>query len=140
MGDEGLREIFETTRTIAAVGLSSDPARPSFNVCRFLQSRGYRLIPVNPNETEVLGERAYPDLGSVPEKIDLVQIFRKPEAVPEIVEAAIAKGARVVWMQDGAGNPAAAERAVKAGLKAVVDDCMSRQFHRLDALSPIRVP
>ena len=140
MNDETLRKIFESSSVIAAVGLSSTPGRASLGVCRFLQARGYRIIPVNPNETAVLGETAYPNLASVPEKIDIVQIFRKPETVPEIVEEAIRLGAKVVWMQDGAGNPEAAERAVEAGLIAVNDDCMLRQFGRLNALAPIAVP
>ncbi|MBI4457738.1 CoA-binding protein [Candidatus Uhrbacteria bacterium] len=131
MTDEKIREIFAQTKTIASVGLSSNPARPSFGVCKYLQSKGYRIIPVNPNETEVLGEKSYPDLKSVPEKIDLVQIFRKPEFVPAIVDDAIAVGAKVVWMQDGAGNPDAAARAEAAGTVAVVDDCMMRQHRRL---------
>lgn len=140
MDDQKLRDIFENTRVIAAVGLSSTPGRASLGVCRFLQSRGYRIIPVNPNESEVLGEKAYPDLASVPEKIDLVQVFRKPETVPAIVEEAIRLGAKTVWMQDGAGNPEAARRAEEAGLVAVVDDCMLRQYGRLDAERPIRRP
>ena len=131
MNDESLREILKQTKVIAAVGLSSNPLRPSHGVCAYLKAHGYRIIPVNPNETEVLSEKAYPDLLSVPEKIDLVQIFRTPEAVPAIVEDAIRIGAKTVWMQDGAGNPDAAGRAVEAGLSVVVDDCMLRQHARL---------
>ncbi len=131
MTDDQLRDIFAKTRTIASVGLSSKPDRPSHGVCSYLQAHGFKIIPVNPNEAEVLGERSYPDLDSVPGPVDVVQIFRRPEAVPEIVEAAIRKGAKVVWMQDGAGNPAAARRAEEAGLVAVVDDCMMRQHRRL---------
>lgn len=131
MSDEHLKGILDEARVIAAVGLSSKPERPSFGVCRFLQAHGYRVIPVNPNEGEIIGEKAYPDLRSVPEKVDLVLIFRNPEAVPPIVEDAITVGAKVVWMQDGAGNPEAAQRAVDAGLKAVVDDCMMREYRRL---------
>jgi len=129
--DAELRRIFDTTRVIAAVGLSSKPGRPSNGVCAYLQAHGYRVIPVNPGETEVSGEKAYPDLAAVPEKIDLVQIFREPSAVPAVVDAAIAIGARAVWMQDGAGNPEAAARASAAGLAVVVDDCMLRQHRRL---------
>ncbi|MEK9152912.1 MAG: CoA-binding protein [Patescibacteria group bacterium] len=129
--DTQLRAIFEETKVIASVGLSSNPARPSHGVCRYLQSKGYRIIPVNPNESEVLGRKSYPDLKSIPDKIDLVQIFRKPEFAAAIVEDAIAIGAKVVWMQDGAGNPDAAKRAEDAGLLAVVDDCMLRQHRRL---------
>lgn len=131
--DDQLRKIFAMTKVIASVGLSSNPARPSHGVCAYLQSKGYRIIPVNPNETEVLGEKAYPDLVSLPETPDVVQIFRNPDAVPEIVEAAIKIGAKVVWMQDGAGNPEAAKRAEEAGIVVVVDDCMLRQHRRLMA-------
>lgn len=131
MTDELLRKILEETKVVAAVGLSSNPARPSYGVCAYLQSHGYRIIPVNPNETEVLGEKAYPDLASLAVKPDLVQIFRKPEVVAQVVEAAIKVGAKVVWMQDGAGNTEAARRAEEAGLIAVEDDCMLRQHRRL---------
>ena len=134
MTDQELKKLFEETKVIAAVGLSNNPARASGRVCRYLQQQGYRIIPVNPNETSVLGEKAYPDLKSVPEKVDLVQIFRNPDAVPEIVEDAIAIGAKAVWMQDGAGNAAAAKRAEEAGLAAVDDDCMLRQHGRLKML------
>ncbi len=137
MNDAGIRKILEETRTIASVGLSSKPDRPSYGVCAFLKLKGYRIIPVNPNESQVLGETSYPDLLSIPEKVDVVQIFRKPEAVPAIVEDAIRIGAKVVWMQDGAGNEDAARRAEEAGLVAVVDDCMLREYRRLDAETPI---
>lgn len=137
MNDADIRKILEESRTIASVGLSSKPDRPSYGVCAFLKLKGYRIIPVNPNETQVLGETSYPDLASIPVKVDVVQIFRNPEAVPAIVEDAIRIGAKVVWMQDGAGNPDAAKRAEEAGLTAVVDDCMLREYRRLDAESPI---
>lgn len=137
MEDQELKKLFEETKTIAVVGLSHNPARASGRVCAYLQSQGYRIIPVNPNETEVLGEKAYPDLKSVPDKIDLVQIFRNPDAVPAIVEDAIAIGAKAVWMQDGAGNAAAAKRALEAGLIAVDDDCMLRQHARLRGLGQL---
>lgn len=133
MTNEVLRKIFDETTVIASVGLSSNPARPSYGVCAYLQTHGYRIIPVNPNETEVLGEKSYPDLVSLTVKPDLVQIFRKPEAVPQVVEDAVKIGAKVVWMQDGAGNAEAARRAEEAGLIAVVDDCMLRQHRRLFA-------
>ena len=125
-----MKNIF-ALKTIASVGLSSNPARPSFGVCSYLKSKGYRIIPVNPNESDVLGEKSYQDLDAVPEAVDIVQIFRKPEFALEIVEAAIRKGAKVVWMQDGAGDAAAAKRAQDAGLTVVVDDCMLRQHKRL---------
>ncbi len=131
MDDNTIKRILTEYKVIASVGLSSKPERPSFGVCSYLKAHGYRIIPVNPNEQEVLGEKSYPDLDSVPDQIEVVQIFRKPEAVPEIVEAAIRRGAKVVWMQDGAGNPEAARRAEEAGLLAVVDDCMMRRHRRL---------
>jgi len=131
MDEATLKDILTRYRTIVSVGLSSNTARPSHGVCRYLRSRGYRIIPVNPGETAVLGEKAYPDLESVPGNVELVQIFRAPEHVPAIVESAIAKGAKVVWMQDGAGNAEAAKRAEEAGLIAVVDDCMTRVHRRL---------
>lgn len=134
MIDAALRKILADTKVIAAVGLSSKPERSSFGACSYLQAHGYRIIPVNPAETEVLGEKAYPDLDSVPGRIDLVQVFRRPEHVPAIVEAAIRKGAKVIWMQDGAGNPKAARRAEVAGLIAVVNDCLPRQHRRLSRL------
>ncbi len=131
MDDNTIKRILTEYKVIASVGLSSKPERPSFGVCSYLKAHGYRIIPVNPNEQEVLGEKSYPDLDSVPDKIEVVQIFRKPEAVPEIVEAAIRRGAKVVWMQDGAGNSEAARRAEAAGLLAVVDDCMMRRHRQL---------
>lgn len=137
MNDADIRKILEGTKVIASVGLSSKPDRPSYGVCAFLRLKGYRVIPVNPNEEQVFGEKSYPDLGSIPEKVDVVQIFRKSEAVPAIVEEAIRIGAKVVWMQDGAGNPDAAKRAEDAGMVAVVDDCMLREYRRLDGEMPI---
>lgn len=131
MSDDEIKEILTKYRTVVSVGLSSNPARPSFGVCSYLQKHGYKIVPVNPNESEVLGEKAYPDLDSVPDPIELVQIFRRPEAVPEVVEVAIRRGAKIVWMQDGAGHPEAAKRAEAAGLAVVVNDCMMRQHRRL---------
>ena len=131
MTDETLKKILSENKVVASVGLSSNPARASWRVAQYLLAHGYRIIPVNPNETEVHGQKAYPDLKSVPDKVDLVQVFRNPDAVPPIVEDAIAIGAKVVWMQDGAGNPEAAKRAEEAGLTAVVDDCMMRVHARL---------
>jgi predicted CoA-binding protein len=139
MSDEELRKIFKTYRTVVTVGLSSDPERFSNRVTSFLRPKGYRIIPVNPNETEVHGEKAYPDLASVPEPIELVQIFRKPEHVPAIVDEAIRLGAKVIWMQDGAADHEAADKAREAGLIVVEDDCMHRQFERLDRERPIEL-
>jgi predicted CoA-binding protein len=124
-----IRELLENTKVIAVVGLSSRRSRPSYGVARYLQSAGYRIIPVNPNETEVLGERAYARLEDVPEKIDMVDIFRRSEFVPEIAESAIRIGARAVWMQEGVIHEAAAERARQAGLVVVMDRCIMKDHH-----------
>ena len=111
-------------KTIAVVGLSSNPQSPSYEVAAYLQGQGYRIIPVNPTEQDVLGERAYPSLRDVPQPVDVVDIFRRAEAVPGIVEDAIAVGAPTVWMQLGIVNEAAAQRAHAAGLNVVMDHCM----------------
>jgi predicted CoA-binding protein len=126
-----ISEILHSARTIAVVGLSHKRYRPSYGVSEYMQKAGYRIIPVNPRETEVLGERAYPDLESVPESIDIVDIFRRPEFVPDIVEAAIRKGAKVIWMQEGVIHEAAARRAEEAGLAVVMDRCILKDHRRL---------
>lgn len=131
MSADPIRELLETSKFIAVVGLSSSRSRPSYGVARYLQSAGYRIIPVNPNETEVLGMRAYARLEDVPDKIDIVDIFRRPEAVPEIVESAIRIGARSIWMQEGVIHEAAAERARRAGLVAVMDRCILKDHHAI---------
>lgn len=126
-----ISEILHTSRTIAVVGLSAKRYRPSYGVAEYLKRAGYRIIPVNPMETEVLGERAYPDLESIPEPVDLVDIFRRSEFVPEIVESAIRIGAKAVWMQEGVLHEAAAARAEAAGLAVVVDRCILKDHRRL---------
>src|SRR5579884_407276 len=98
MTDRQITDLFREAKTIAVVGLSNNPMRPSFGVSRFLQRQGYRIIPVNPNETEVLGERAYPSVKDVPEPVDIINIFRRPARVPEVIDDALAKGARCIWM------------------------------------------
>lgn len=125
-----IQKILEDSETIAVVGLSNDPTRPSYGVAKYLQQGGYRIIPVNPNETEVLGEKAYPDLLSIPERVDIVDIFRRPEYVPEIVQQAIAKNVKVVWMQPGTENYDAADAAEAAGIKTIVGMCLRVQ-HRM---------
>ncbi len=125
--DETIRRILDDCRTIAVVGLSSNPARPSYRVAAAMQAGGYRVIPVNPNETTVLGERAYPSLSAVGEAVDLVDIFRRPEDVPAIVEEAIAKGVRAIWMQEGVIHETAANRARQAGLLVVMDRCWKKE-------------
>ena len=123
-GADPILEILQKYKTIAVVGLSSDPMRPSHGVARYLQSVGYRIIPVNPNEREVLGEKSYARIEDVPEKIEIVEIFRRPENVPQAVDSAIRAGAKVIWMQLGIEHAAAAEKARDAGLTVVMDACM----------------
>ena len=117
-------DILTRYKTLAVVGLSSKPTRPSFGVAEYMQRHGYRIIPVNPRETEVLGEKAYASLDAVPEAPEVVVIFRRPEFVPEVVEAALRKGARVIWMQEGVVHEAAAARARAAGLTVIQDRCI----------------
>ncbi|MDW8355930.1 MAG: CoA-binding protein [Bryobacterales bacterium] len=124
-------ELLRSARTIAVVGLSSKPWRPSHGVAEYMQRAGYRIIPVNPNETEVLGEKAYPRLEAVPEKVDIVNVFRRPEFVLEIVEAAIRVGAPAIWLQEGVVNEEAAQRARQAGLFVVMDRCILKEHRRL---------
>ncbi|MGA2325746.1 MAG: CoA-binding protein [Bryobacteraceae bacterium] len=124
-------ELLRSARTIAVVGLSRNRKRPSYGVSEYLQRAGYRIIPVNPQETEVLGERAYPSLEAIPEHIDIVDVFRRSEFVPEIVEAAIRVGAGAVWMQEGVADEAAAERARAAGLAVVMDRCILKEHRKM---------
>src|ERR1041385_3223944 len=116
-----IQTILETCTTLAVVGLSSKPSRPSYGVSAYMQSHGYRIIPVNPNEDSVLGETCYPALDDVPEGFDAVVIFRRSDFVPEIVESAVRKGARVIWMQEGVQHEDAARRARAAGLEVIQD-------------------
>ena len=129
--DQQLKELLQKAHTIAVVGLSPSRIRASYGVSQYMQSAGYRIIPVNPNEQEVLGEKSYARLEDVPEKIDVVDVFRRSEFVPEIVDAAIRVGARAIWMQDGVVDEAAAQRARDAGLFVVMDDCILREHRRL---------
>jgi len=124
-------ELLKTSRTIAVVGLSSKRFRPSYGVAEYMQRNGYRIVPVNPFEQTVLGEKCYPDLDSIPERVDIVDVFRRPEFVPEIVEAAIRIGARAVWMQEGVVHEGAAERARSAGLTVVMDRCILKDHARM---------
>jgi uncharacterized protein len=131
MNDTELTQLLKHAKTIAVVGLSSKPARPSFGVARFLQRQGYRIIPVNPAETEVLGERAYARVADVPDAIDIVDVFRRSEAVPEVLDDALAKKPRCFWMQQGVVNQEAARRAEAAGLSVVMDRCILQEIARL---------
>src|SRR4030081_2893178 len=117
-------DILTKYKTIAVVGLSSNPARPSYGVTEYLQSSGYHIIPVNPNETDVLGEPSYASLEEVPQKIEIVDVFRRPEEIAPVVDAAIRAGAKVIWMQLGIANEAAAEKARAAGVTVVMDACI----------------
>lgn len=120
-------DILKNSRTIAVVGLSSKRHRPSYGVAEYLQSTGYHIIPVNPHEKEVLGERCYARLEDIPEKVDVVDIFRRSKYVPEVVESAIRIGAKAIWMQEGVVHPEAAERARQAGLAVVMDLCILKE-------------
>ncbi|MBZ5694884.1 MAG: CoA-binding protein [Acidobacteriia bacterium] len=120
-------EILKTSHTIAVVGLSSRRHRPSYGVAQYLQSAGYKIIPVNPAETEILGEKCYARLEDIPEHVDIVDIFRRSEFVPEIVESAIRIGARGVWMQEGVIDSEAAERARRAGLFVIMNACILKE-------------
>lgn len=122
-------KILENTCTIASVGLSSNPEKDSYQVVQYLQQQGYRIIPVNPTASDILGEKAYPDLLSVPETPDVVQIFRRPEDTPAVIDQAIQKGVKVVWFQMETTNPEAVEKAREAGLEVVEEACM-RIAHR----------
>jgi len=125
-----MEQIFANCRTIAVVGLSSRKFRPSYGVAQYMQSAGYRIIPVNPGETEVLGEKAYASLEEAPEKVDIVNVFRRSEFVPPIVDAAIRIGAKVIWMQEGVEHEEAAEKARAAGLTVVMDRCILKEHRR----------
>ncbi|MDO8568343.1 MAG: CoA-binding protein [Dehalococcoidales bacterium] len=126
-----IEEILNSSRTIAVVGLSPNPDRPSHGVGKYLKEQGYRIIPVNPREKEILGEKSYPDLTSIPEPVDVVDIFRNPDEVPAIVRDAIKVKAKAVWMQEGIVNEMAAVLAESAGLKVVMDHCMRREHIKL---------
>jgi uncharacterized protein len=123
-------ELLRKSHVIAVVGLSSKKYRASHGVAEYMQKRGYRIIPVNPNETEVLGEKAYPRLEDVPEHVDIVDIFRRSEFVKPVVDSAIRIGASAVWMQEGVEDEAAARKAAKAGLAVVMDRCILKEHQR----------
>jgi hypothetical protein len=124
---DSIREMLENCKTLAVVGLSSKPARPSYGVAAYMRAHGYRIIPVNPNEKSVSGEKAYAALDDVREAFEVVVIFRRPEFVPEVVQAAIRKHAKVVWMQEGVIHEEAAARARAAGMLVVQDRCILKE-------------
>ena len=127
----GLRRILARSRTLAVVGLSAQWHRPSYFAAKYMQDHGYRIMPVNPRYDEVLGERCFPDLRSIPERVDLVDCFRKPSEIPSIADDAIAIGAKVLWMQLGIVNDAAAQRASAAGLDVVMNRCVKIEHARI---------
>ncbi len=126
-------KILNSSQVIAMVGLSPRPDRPSYQVASYLKEQGYRIIPVNPSKKEILGEPCHPDLVSIPEMVDVVDIFRHSEEVPAIVEEAIKIGVKAVWMQEGVLNEKAAIRAEKAGLMVVMDKCMLKEHRKLQS-------
>jgi predicted CoA-binding protein len=128
---ERIAELLKTAKTIAVVGLTDSPLRPSYGVTQYMRSQGYRIIPVNPNITEWQGEKAYPSLLDVPEKIDIVDVFRRSDAVPEIVEQAIQIKAPAIWLQEGVIHEEAAERARLAGIFVVMDLCILKEHRKI---------
>jgi predicted CoA-binding protein len=129
--DDRLRRLLTEAKTIAVVGLSSSPTRASHGVARYLQNHGYRIIPVNPHETEVLGERAYASLADIPEKVDVVDVFRRPEYTVEVAEDAVKVGAKLFWLQSGIVNEDAQRIAQEGGLDVGMDACMKIEHQRL---------
>jgi predicted CoA-binding protein len=127
----GIRELLEKSKTIAVVGLSSKKFRPSYGVAEYMQKAGYRIIPVNPNEAEVLGEKSYARLEDIPERIDIVDIFRRSEFVGPLVDSAIRIGASTIWMQEGVVHEDGARKARDAGLAVVMDRCILKEHMRL---------
>ena len=124
-------DLLRSSHTIVVVGLSSNPLRPSHGVAEYMQQAGYRIIPVNPKESQVLGEKCYQRIEDVPEAIDIVDVFRRPEFVPDIVKSAIRVGAKAVWLQEGVVHEEAAERARKAGLTVVMDRCILKDHLKM---------
>ena len=129
--NNGIPELLRTSRTVAVVGLSNSRIRPAYGVSEYMQSVGYRIIPVNPKVESALGEKAYKQLEDIPEKVDIVNIFRRSEFVGPIVDSAIRIGAKAVWMQEGVVDEAAAQRAREAGLTVVMDRCILKDHRRM---------
>ncbi len=122
--------LLRASKIIAVVGLSNSPWRPSYGVSEYMRAMGYRIIPVNPNESEIMGDKSWPDLESIPERVDIVNIFRRPEFVPAIVESAIRIGAKAVWMQEEVVHEEAAARARQAGLEVFMDLCILKEHRK----------
>lgn len=125
--NDAITQVLTSSKTIAVVGLSANRMRPSYGVAEYLKSAGYRIVPVNPNQEDVLGEKSYARLEDVPARVDIVDIFRRPEFVPEVVDSAIRIGARGIWMQEGVVHAAAAEKARSAGLFVIMDSCILKE-------------
>ncbi len=130
MSNDPIAELLKSAKTIAVVGLSDNPMKPSYGVSQYMQSRGYHIIPVNPQVSEVLGERSYASLIDIPEKVDIVDVFRRPDAVPEIVEQAIQMKVPALWLQETVVHEEAAQKARDAGIFVVMDKCILKE-HRL---------
>lgn len=130
VSSDGITELLKKARTIAVVGLSPSPLRPSYGVAAYMQSHGYRIIPVNPQINGALGEKAYATLRDVPETIDVIDVFRRPEFVPDVVEQAIALKIPAIWMQEGVIHESAAEKARQAGIFVVMDRCILKEHRR----------
>ena len=128
---EEIKEILKNNKTIAIVGLSADEEKDSYRVAKYMKQHGYKIIPVNPKYKNILGERSYPDLKSVPEKIDIVDIFRRPDAIPYIVDESLKIHAKVIWMQLGLCSNASAEKARAAGLKVVMNKCIKVEHAKM---------
>jgi predicted CoA-binding protein len=133
MKDEEIKDTLRSFKTIAVVGISPKEDRPSYVVASYLKSKGYRIIPVRPDGDEILGEKAYPSLSEIPKEIrvDVVDIFRRSEDVPPVVEEAIQRGAKMLWMQEGVIHKEAGEKAEEAGLKVIMDRCIKKEHQRL---------
>jgi predicted CoA-binding protein len=130
--EPGIADILQNYRVVAVVGLSSDPGRPSYQVAQYLKNHGYRIIPVNPGCQEILGEKCYPNLRDIPSPVEVVDIFRKVEAIPGIVDEAIAVGAKAIWLQLGLEEPQSAQKARQAGLQVVQNRCMKIEHAALE--------
>ena len=135
--DKEMKEILLSIKTIASVGLSSSDEKESYWIVSYLKKQGYRIIPVNPKAAEILGEKVYASLSDIPDQVDVVQVFRKSEDVPPVVDEAIKIGAKVVWMQEGIVNEEAAQKARAAGLQVVMDACMRATHRRLIGPKPM---
>jgi predicted CoA-binding protein len=129
MSTDPIAELLKSSKTIAVVGLSDNPMKPSYGVSQYMQSHGYKIVPVNPQVAEVLGEKSYASLLDIPEKIDIVDVFRRPEAVPEIVDQAIQLKVPAIWLQETVVHEAAAAKARAAGIYVVMDKCILKEHH-----------